>query len=129
MTYEISKGDDGILRWIGTGDLDEGALETIVNELTSYLESATETDPLLLLSDVSRSGKISARARSALAGLSGDPRVEKNAILGSGRYQRVLATFIDRAVGRDNIRFFDTEEQALAWLKSDGSHDSSYTRR
>jgi hypothetical protein len=91
-----------------------------VNKLTPYLESATETEPLLLLSDVSRLGKVSVKARSALAGLSGDPRLGKNAILGSSRYQRVLATFIDKAVGRDNIRFFDTEAEALAWLKSGG---------
>lgn len=120
MAYELRMGDDGILRLVGTGDLDEEIAEAVMKDLASFLEAATMERPLLLLSDVSRSGKVSSRARSLLADLARDPRLGKNAILGGGRYNRVLASFINKATGQDNIRFFDSEEEALVWLKNEG---------
>jgi hypothetical protein len=41
----------------------------------------------------------------------------KAATIGVDRYTRVLIGFVLKATGRDNIRLFDTEEQALAWLR------------
>jgi len=31
---------------------------------------------------------------------------------------RVLVSFVLKATRRDNIRFFETEEEALAWLQA-----------
>jgi hypothetical protein len=47
-----------------------------------------------------------------------DFRLEKAAVVGASRYARVLASFIMKATGRNNIRFFVSEEEGLAWLKA-----------
>jgi hypothetical protein len=47
---------------------------------------------------------------------SSDARIGKTAVVGASRYLRVLTSFILKAVGRDNIRLFATEEEALPWL-------------
>jgi hypothetical protein len=111
--------DDGVLWLAQIGDVDEEDMEAFLDELTPYLEAATEVQPLLVLSDTSRTGKLSAIARRLLAGLGRDPRLRKTAILGSGRYTRLVASFINKATGRDNIRFFESEQEALAWLKAE----------
>lgn len=39
--------------------------------------------------------------------------------VGANRYTRVLARLVLKASGRDNIRFFGLEEEAVAWLKAE----------
>jgi hypothetical protein len=72
-----------------------------------------------MLADLSQGGKFSAEFRKTLAGLMNDPRTGKVANVGAKRYNRVLAGFLLKATGRDNIRFFKLEEEALAWLKTE----------
>jgi hypothetical protein len=120
MARKISMGDDGILRMELIGDIDKGDMEAYVKDVTPFLEAATEAEPLLVLTDSSRSGKLSSGARKLSAEVNRDPRMGKTAVIGEGRrYFRVMAGFILKATGRDNIRFFDTEEEALTWLKSE----------
>jgi hypothetical protein len=82
-----------------------------------FLEAASEAKPLPVLSDVTRAGKLSSIARRNLATMSSDPRMGKNAIVGVNRYQRVMASFVIKASGQHNVRFFDSETEALEWLK------------
>jgi hypothetical protein len=119
MAHELRMRDDGILWLAQIGDVDEEDMDAFLGDLTPFLEAATEGQSLLILSDTSRTGKLSANARKLLAGLGRDPRLRKTAILGSGRYTRVVASFINKAAGRDNIRFFDSEQEAIAWLKAE----------
>ena len=91
-------------------------MEGFLEAYQPFIEASTEEHPLLILCEVSGGGKLSPQARKILASLGRDPRLGKNAILGVGRYQRVMASFINRAAGRDNIRFFESEEKALDWL-------------
>lgn len=119
MAHEIRMRDDGVLWVAQIGYVDEADMAAFLEGLTPFLEAATETQPLLILSDTSRTGKLSASARKLLAGLGRDPRLRKTAILGTGRYTRVVASFINKAAGRDNIRFFDSEQEAVAWLKAE----------
>ena len=116
MAYEIRMDDDGILRIIGEGEFHEQMAEAVMRDLEPYLQAAEGGRPLLLLSDVRQSGKLSTRARALLAELGQDPRLAKNAVLGVGRYTRVMASFINKASGRDNLRFFETDQEAIAWL-------------
>ncbi len=119
MAHEIDMRDDGILWLAQIGDVDKEDMDAFLEDLTPFLEAATEAQPLLILSDTNRTGKLSASARKLLAGLGRDPRLRKTAIVGSGRYTRVVAGFINKAAGRDNICFFDSEEEAIAWLKAE----------
>jgi hypothetical protein len=120
MAHEISMGDDGVLRMDLIGDMDREGMEAYINDLAPFLEAATEAEPLLILTDSSRSGKLSSGARKLSVETNRDPRMGKTAVIGeSRRYFRVMASFILKATGRDNIRFFDSEEEALTWLKSE----------
>jgi hypothetical protein len=117
MAHELSMGDDGILRLALIGDQDEESMKAFLKDFMPFLEATTEREPLRLLADSSRDGKYTAGARKSYLDLNRDPRVGKAAIVGANRYIRVLAGFVLKASRRDNIRFSDTEKEALAWLK------------
>lgn len=119
MSYKLWMKDDGILRIQIDDDLAE-ELDAFTRELAIYLDAATEESPLRTLA-MSRDpgGKLPSSVRKTFAELNRDPRLGKSATIGLDRYTRVLAGFVLKATGRDNIRFFDTEEEALAWLKEE----------
>jgi hypothetical protein len=117
MLYDLHMDDDNIL-WIFPSDIGK-ELEAALEEFAkSFLKTATETEPLHILMDSRDAGKPTARARKTFAKLGRDPRIGKCAVVGGiERYSRVMAGLINRAVGRNNIRFFQSEEKAIAWLK------------
>ncbi len=114
----MKMGDDGILRVSFIGDTGKQGAEAFINALEPFLQAAPETEPLCAILDATQSGKLSARARKIFFGLNRDPRVGKVAVLGSRRYLRVLGQFILKATQRDNIRFFNLEQEAVAWLQA-----------
>ena len=119
MPYNMAMRDDGVLRIIFDGALERDEVETFVGDFTKYLEAATPEAPLLTLTTANQTGaKFPPPVRKAFADLNFDPRLGKSATIGVDRYTRVLVGFVLKATGRDNIRFFDSEEQALAWLRS-----------
>lgn len=119
MPYRIQMGDDGILRVdFAGGSLERDEVDAFIREFTVYLDAATPEAPLRMLTIANQSGaKLSSKTRKAFADLNSDPRLGKAATVGVDRYTRVLVGFVLKATGRDNIRFFETEEQALAWLR------------
>ena len=119
MAYSMTLRDDGLL-WVEfVGDVSEKEMEDYIAEYTQYLEKATPEQPLHFLVDSSKVGKLSSGARKALVqGFRvSDPRIGNTAMFGANRYARVLTSFILKAVGRNDIRMFDSAEDALAWLK------------
>jgi hypothetical protein len=117
MAYKMWMRDDGILRIQLDDDL-VNELDKFTQEFTTYLDAATEKSPLYTFTTSSGSGgKLPSAVRKMFAELNRDPRLGKSATIGLDRYTRVLAGFVLKATGRNNIRFFDTEEEALAWLK------------
>ena len=119
MAYELGIRDDGIARLATIGDQGKEDVENLRKHLEALVEAATEAEPMGLIVDSSRSGKTSSAARKLYVELGRDSRFGKTALLGARRYSRLLATFIAKATGRDNIGFFDSEEEALAWLKAE----------
>ncbi len=117
MAYRLGMGNDGILRLAFIGDTNDQDVEALAADITPFLEHATATNPLNILWDDSRGGKTTAEVRKFYADLNRDPRIGKVAIFGARHYGRVLGEFVLKFTGRDNIRFFDTQEQALDWLK------------
>jgi len=112
-------GDDRILRIdFAGGTLERAEVDDFVRDFHVYLDAATPEVPLRTLTIADQSGKkLSSQVRKAFADLNLDPRLGKSATVGTNRYIRVLVGFVLKATGRDNIRFFETEEQALAWLR------------
>ncbi|MFQ5615532.1 MAG: STAS/SEC14 domain-containing protein [Anaerolineales bacterium] len=118
MAHELRMDADGILRLALIGNMKQEDVDAYVKDLAPFRETATETEPLFFIIDTSRLGKASSAARKAFGELAKDPRIGKSALVGVSRYVRVLAGFLAKAAGRDNIQFFDSEEEALAWLKA-----------
>jgi hypothetical protein len=109
--------DDNILRVVFVGDTGERGAQAFIEALGPFLEATTEAEPLHAILDATQAGKLSAKARKIFFGLNRDSRVGKVAVIGTRRYLQVLGSFILKATRRDNIRFFDSEEQAIVWLK------------
>ena len=117
MAYKMSMRDDGILRITHIGDIGEEETEAYFEDLMSFVKATTEAEPLRILADTSQGGKFCAAYRKTLAGLM--HRLGKVANVGAKRYNRVLGSFLMKAAGRDNVRFFKSEEEALVWLKAE----------
>lgn len=117
MAYELKMGNDGILRMRASGNVDVAEMESFRLEFEGFLATATEEQPLKILTDSSKQAKYSAAARKIFVELQRSPKVGRAAVVGAKRYTRVLTSFILRASGRDNVRFFDSEAEAVAWLK------------
>ena len=118
MTHSMTMSENNILHAAILGEITEEVASAMLQDAKEFLDEATE--PVSVLVDTRKAGKISSSARRIFADLGRDPRGRKIAVLGLDRYQRVMASFINRATGRDNIRFFDSEEQALVWLVDEG---------
>ena len=120
---DMKMGDDGILRVAFIGDTGKQAAEAFIKALEPFLQAASETKPLCAIMDSTQGGKLSVKGRKLYFDLNRDPRVGRVAVLGSNRYRRVLGQFILKATRRDNIRFFDLEQEAIAWLQAPLSGD------
>ena len=119
MPYEIKLLEERIVRIsFSGGSLEPDEVDNFMQDFRVYLETATPATPLNILTIVGQEGaKLPSKTRKAFTDLNADKRVGKAATLGVDRYARVLIGFMLKATGRDNIRFFDTEDQALAWLR------------
>jgi hypothetical protein len=118
MTYELMLGEDGILRATFIGNTDKEEAEAYHKDMVQFLELSSEEKPLHLIVYVDRAGKFSAEARKSFSRLNEDPRMGNIAYLGANRFVRVITGFVLKASGRHNMRFFDSETQAVTWLKT-----------
>lgn len=118
MPYEFGVRDDGILSLVFLGDQDVEDLRAFRVEFDPHLAAASTAKPLLVLVDGTQSPRFTAGARKSFLELNRDARIGAAAIWGVDRYTRVLADFVLRATSRKNIAFFDTEQQAIDWLKA-----------
>lgn len=118
MGHEMRMGQDGILRIKFEGFFDTEDVKAYFDEYYAHLAHATPEKPLHALADLKEMTKMSSAARKTIIETFGDSdaRIGKTALVGASRYLRVLASFILKAVRRDNIRLFATEEEALPWL-------------
>lgn len=117
MTHKLEPLGDNIIRTTFIGDIDNEAFDAFMKDIQPFLEQASPEKPLKSFMDASREGKYSARARQELARLGRDPRIGSVAVINSQPFTRVMGVFMMKVTGRDDIRFFDDEESALAWLR------------
>lgn len=116
MTHELKMGSDGIIRLKFIGAIDIDVVEAYVQDLTPYLNAATDTNKLRIILFAGDEGKYSSDARRRFTELNQDSRMGRIAMVGANRFNRVIATIILKATGKENIRFFDTEAEGIAWL-------------
>jgi hypothetical protein len=117
MAHEMHMGDDGILRVKFSGDFDRQDVEAYVKDFEPFLAQAT--GPIDFLVDVSEVGKASSESRKAFGEMFRvpNPKTGYTAVVGASRYVRVVAGFVTRVTGATNLQLFDTENEALAWLR------------
>lgn len=120
MAHEMKMGDDNILQVKFSGDLDEASLRAYIRDYEPFIQATSASRPLHFLVDVSQVGKIPTGVRRIFNEIfrDPDPRTGYTAIVGANRYVRVMASFVLRATGTPNLRMFDSEDKARAWLKS-----------
>ena len=109
--------EEGIIRNRSQGDFDEGDARS---QMAAILEIA-ESRPgkVLVLNDLTEAGKASSGARKAYIQMLESDKVARHAFVGMGTLTRVIVSFLVRASGAENARFFASEEEALKWLKAD----------
>ena len=116
MAHQFQLESEGILRLTFIGDTDRRGAAKLLEEFQPFMEQVTAENPWRILWDDTRGGKASVDVRKVYAQLNSDPRIGKVAIFGAQRYGRVLGEFVLKLTGRDNVRFFDNEAEARAWL-------------
>jgi hypothetical protein len=116
--------DDGTIRLTVAGDLDEGRLPVLKDEIRQAqafikAEAAKQGRKLRALVDLSAfTGAYVPDALTAFAAFERDnaPYVERTAGFGGAERQRFAADIVTALSVRDNISFFETEAEARAWL-------------
>lgn len=120
MTLEFQPITDQIVKLTIRGDISDEDGERFLKDIIAYRDSNPPDKQLLhYLVDSSHQGKLTARTRKIFTDQSRTSDVGKVAVFGSNRFVRVMATFMIKASGRKNlsIQFFETEDEALAWLQ------------
>ena len=118
MPFDVTMGQDGILRVELSGDLSNGIVETFRRELTPYVEAATSSQPLKYILLMDQVSQLSPAIRHFLTDLSKDQRLGKTAFVHPSRKARVLGQFMRKAAGPDKVDFFDQEQEAIIWLRN-----------
>lgn len=70
-----------------------------------------------VLIDLHQSTEFSSAARKVWVEFLQNDKIKKTALFGGNVFVKTLATFVIAATGRKDIKFFNTEEEALAWFK------------
>lgn len=117
MSYTLTKVSNHILKIVFYNDItDEDALQSSV-DIDHLIETTAVVHPIYFIIDAADIGKISAKARQIFAARNKNEQITGTAIYGVTRTIRVLGIFLAKASRRDNIYFFDTEPEAMAWLE------------
>lgn len=116
MKSKVFVGDDGIIRVISVGDQTP---QEMIEVRKAVLELGREIPGRIrVLNDLSKMGKSLPGSRTEAAKSIKLEEIGKVASFGASTMNRVIASFITRASGMGNkVKYFETEEDALRWLK------------
>jgi hypothetical protein len=107
--------EDNILRITILGELDEET-QIGIND-AGYKLMNTAEGKVSVLVDINKAGKVSPGARKRQVEISEQEKTGKVALFGLHPVARVIASFFMGISQKKDMRFFKTEEEALAWLK------------
>ena len=121
MAHKIETIRDNLVKVTFIGDRNEADIRAFIQDFQPYLDAVTVDNSLnVLFYSSRREGQLSPGIRRAYADIYKDPRLGHIGVCHVKPAIRVFATFLMKATGRQNIGFFDTEEEALAWLDKGG---------
>ena len=107
--------DNGLLCINLVGEMDD---KTVVAMKEAYFKLNNMVDGKIdALIDLNKAGQQSAGARKTWNELSEGENSGKLALFGMHPVARVMASFVMGVTKKEDMRFFKTKEDALAWLK------------
>lgn len=111
----IYLGEDNILYFINVGEIDEKTAQEGVEAMAKAASMGEGTVNYFI--DLNKAGKTTPEARRILKEYTEKYVKGKLAFWGLHPVARVLASFFMGITRKENMRFFKTKEEALAWLK------------
>ncbi len=108
-------GGDNTIYVTAVGEVD-GNIATKQRDATIEILNMAEGTVNIIV-DLTRSGKLSPEARKVFRELTENEKIGKLALFGMHPVARVIASFFMGATKKKDIRFFNSKEEALAWLK------------
>ncbi|MCI0470028.1 MAG: STAS/SEC14 domain-containing protein [Candidatus Aminicenantes bacterium] len=108
-------GLDDILYCTFVGNVDEECLKKFAE--TAYDFAGKVKGKLKVIADLDRAGMPTAAARKAAKKYYEDERIGEIALYGMKSVARVVATFVMGFSKKQDLRFFKSREEALAWLQ------------
>lgn len=106
-----------IIRNQAEGDFEERDAEDQMNAIHKLADSIPGR--VAVLNDLTRAGTASSGGRKIFAEMMKSDKITKHAFLGMKTVTRVIVSFIMKASGVKNAKFFENEEDALRWLKKE----------
>ena len=109
--------ENNILNIINIGEIDEKIaikMKEAVRKLTNMVDGKVHT-----LTDLNKAGKTTPKARKIFQELADQGGTRKTALFGMHPVARVLASFVMGVSKKEDLRFFKTKEEALAWFKEE----------
>ncbi len=117
--YKVWVDNDGFIRAMITGGHDKEAAEKIIAKLNELLKKKKNTGKVLI--DMTKTGRPTYQARKLHANniKNNSDLFKKAALYGASALNKVMANFIIKASGKgEKVRYFDTEDEAMMWLKN-----------
>ncbi len=110
--------EDGVIHHDYVGNQTRETLDLMVTNSDQLIEQLqAKEEPVLLLADCRRIGKVDAGARQRGRDFMGTRFFQKAAIFGLPPFLRVTASLIISLTGKGKqTKIFDTEAEARAWL-------------
>lgn len=120
MAYTVERLKEGVLKVEFIDVISEEDAIGFAAGVQAHLRPEKGAKQLDVLIDTSSAdSKLAPKTRRILTEYNKNPLIGNHAVVGINRALKVMATFIVKASGRNNIRFFDTEAEALDWLEKE----------
>lgn len=114
--------DDNIIHVTPKGDINKATAGGILKLFTKLIEMI-DGDVYIII-DLNAAGKPSPVAREVGRKVFENAKVNKIAFWGVHPVARIIALFMVGISQKENIRFFNTREKALEWLRRRKGHES-----
>jgi hypothetical protein len=109
-----------IIHTVAWGDFEEEDARSQAEIIVRLV--ASRPGKVSMLHDLTESGKASSKARKIYADLIKLENIERQAFVGMKTITKVIVSFIMKFSGVTNARYFNTEQEALKWLKKGKEH-------
>lgn len=117
-SYFVDVLPDGIVRLGTVGALDEAGARAYMADAQAALHKVPE--PVRILGDARRAGNHSAAAKRILRSQISETPPGYMAVVGAPLPKRLFVWLLARNTLLKDVRFFDDEASALAWLRAAG---------